>query len=366
MKNWTPEEDKLLEEMIKKEMTTDEMAMKLKRTFKSVQHRRASVAKGLKMNYAPAVPTKKQNISALIIQSLKEELANSRLTKIISHSSPKNEKGDTLVIDFADWHVGRLVRDEEGKELYNEKIFEERINILLSEILSLLDDYISKGTPIKDVVIISTGDILDGMGIFASQETVSEMSPPFQVMKAVNVIKGFILSLLNRKLSIDFYGVKGNHGEIRGEGGKQKDPDANWDIMLYLILEFWAIDKLKNEKVKIHYSELDYLNFETQGWKYHIRHLAPRDSDTPSGKAKFLGWAKKHGCQVIVSGHWHHYLFTDRSGITVIRGGSLPGIDDLSERMAEESEPIQLIWGCSKNRPVSFMYAIDIGERKKK
>jgi len=315
----------------------------------------------------PKVPKqKKQNLSTLIIQSLKEELI--RVTPLERKDKINRlvKEGDTLCIDFSDWHLGRLVRDEEGKELYNEKIFEERINVLLNEILTLLDDYISKGTPIKDVVIISTGDILDGMGIFASQETVSEMSPPLQVMKATEVIKNFIVALLNRKLNVNFYGTKGNHGEIRGESGKQKDPEANWDLMLYLILDFWAKTILKNEKVKIHYSELDYLNFEIQGWKYHIRHLAPRDADTPSGKAKFLGWAKKHGCQVIVSGHWHHYLITDRSGITVIRGGSVSGIDDLAERMAEESEPIQLIWGCSKNRPVSFMYAIDLGERKRK
>jgi len=307
----------------------------------------------------------KVNLSTLIIQTLKDELANVEPYKL-DISSKINKMGDTLMIQFADWHIGRLVRDEEGKELYNEKIFKERINVLLKEILSLLDDYITKGTPIKDVVIVSTGDILDGAGIFASQETVSEMSPPFQVMLATEVIKNFILSLLNRKLTVKFYGVKGNHGEIRGEGGKQKDPEANWDLQLYLILDFWARTILKKEQVEIHYSELDYLNFEIQGWNYHIRHLAPKEVDTPSGKAKFLGWAKQHKCQVIVYGHWHHFLFTDRSGITIIRGGSVTGVDDLAERMAEESEPIQMIWGSSRNRPVSFVYAIDLGERKRK
>ena len=310
-------------------------------------------------------PLKVGQIGRILIQELKVQLTELPIS-MISHSIHTTKVGDTLMIQFADWHIGRLVRDEEGKELYNEKIFKERINILLKEILALLDDYISKGTPIKDVVIISTGDILDGMGIFASQETVSEMSPPFQVMLATEVIKNFILSLLDRKLTVKFYGVKGNHGEIRGEGGKQKDPEANWDLQLYLILDFWARTILKKEQVEIHYSELDYLNFEIQGWHYHIRHLAPKEVDTPSGKAKFLGWAKQHKCQVIVYGHWHHFLFTDRSGITIIRGGSVTGVDDLAERMAEESEPIQMIWGSSKNRPVSFVYAIDLGERKRK
>lgn len=313
----------------------------------------------------PKKSLKVGQIGKILIQELKEQLIELPTT-MASRSIHTTKLGDTLMIQFADWHIGRLVRDEEGNELYNEKIFKERINILLKEILALLDDYITKGTPIKDVVIISTGDILDGAGIFASQETVSEMSPPFQVMLATEVIKNFILSLLDRKLTVKFYGVKGNHGEIRGEGGKQKDPEANWDLQLYLILDFWARTILKKEQVEIHYSELDYLNFEIQGWHYHIRHLAPKEVDTPSGKAKFLGWAKQHKCQVIIYGHWHHFLFTDRSGITIIRGGSVTGVDDLAERMAEESEPIQMIWGSSKNRPVSFVYAIDLGERKRK
>ena len=367
MSKWTKEEDIKLKELVEKGLLTEEIAKMMNRSFRSIVHRRADVTRGKpKMQKEVVVKEKSKPISAIIIQTLKDELGKVTPLERTEKTARLIKKGDTLCVDFSDWHLGRLVRDEGGNELYNEKIFEERINVLLNEILTLLDDYISKGTPIKDVAIISTGDILDGMGIFASQETVSEMSPPLQVMKATEVIKNFILALLNRKLTVNLYGVKGNHGEIRGEGGKQKDPEANWDLMLYLILDFWAKTILKDKKVQIHYSELDYLNFEIQGWKYHIRHLAPRDADTPSGKAKFLGWAKKHGCQVIVSGHWHHYLITDRSGITVIRGGSVSGIDDLAERMAEESEPIQLIWGCSKNRPVSFMYAIDLGKRKRK
>jgi len=274
-------------------------------------------------------------------------------------------KGDTLVIQFTDWHVGKIIIDEFGAEIYNAKIFKERIDKLLTEILTLLDQYITKGTPIKDVVIISTGDILDGMGIYASQETQSEMAPPFQVMLATNVIQSFILSLLQRKLIVSFFGVKGNHGEIRGDGGKSKDPNANWDLMLYLILDFWCRTALKDKRVQIRYSELDYMNFEIQGWRYHIRHIAPVQSESPAGKAKFLGWAKKHRIDALVYGHYHHWMMTDRSGITVFRGGSVCGPDDLAETMAEESEPIQLIWGVSKHRPLSFGYAIDLGERKK-
>ena len=312
------------------------------------------------------LPPKKETKSRPVglIEELKVKLSELPKTDI-KVSTYKPKEGDTLIVHFTDWHIGRIVKNEDGKEIYDVKIFKERVGKLLSEILTLLDLYIVKGTPIRDVVIISTGDILDGMGIFASQESVSETSPPFQVMLAVEVIQNFILSLTGRNLSVSFYGVKGNHGEIR-EGGKAKDPNANWDLMLYLILQFWAKAIIKDGNITIHYSELDYLNLTVQGWKYHIRHIAPQQSDTPASKAKFLGWARKHNCHALVYGHYHHYGIGDRSGVTVIRGGSLTGSDEYSEQLAEESEPIQLMWGCSKNRPVTFIYAIDLGQRKQK
>ena len=136
--------------------------------------------------------------------------------------------------------------------------------------------------------------------------------------------------------------------------------------MLYLILDFWAKSVLKSNKVSINYSELDYLNLNIQGWKYHIRHIAPQQSETSAGKAKFLGWAKKHGFNALVYGHYHHWGVWDRSGITVFRGGSIPGVDEFAETLAEESDPTQLIWGCNQKRPLTFFYPVDLGRKGKK
>ena len=367
MKNpkWTKEKLDLVKKYLEMGTNVREISTSLKVSFDSVNHaiRRYNLRAGVKSS--------KQNPGKTFIRANKELIYE--LKSQLDTATPLKrkitkeiiKKGDTLVIHFTDWHIGKVVKNEAGLELYNTTIFKERIQKLNREMLRLLDDYIRKGTPIKDVIIISTGDILDGMGIYASQETQSELSPPFQVMLGVETIQSFILALLERKLNVSFYGCKGNHGEIRGERGKAKDPNANWDLQLYLILDFWAKQVLKNENVKIFYSELNYLNFEVQGWKYHIRHIAPQQSETSAGKAKFLGWAREHNCDVLVYGHYHHYGITDRSGVTVIKGGSIVGADEFAEQLAEESEPIQLIWGVSSHRPTTFIYAIDLGKRKK-
>lgn len=361
-KKWTVNDLKLLKKLANK-MSIREVANVMNRSYCSVEkkaHREGIFFPTFFENKAKQKDTKNTDL----IYALKEELSEFK-EKMVVNSNKIVKSGDTLMIQFTDWHVGKVVKNEIGNEIYNETIFKERINLLLAEMLTLLDSYIRKGTPIKDVVIMSTGDILDGQGIYASQEVNSEMSPPFQVMLAIGIIQKFILALLERDLTVTFYGVKGNHGEIR-EGGKSKDPNANWDLMLYLILDFWVKSFIKKEKIQIYYSELNYLNFEVRGWKYHIRHIAPIQTATSAGKAKFLGWARKHQCDVVVYGHYHHWGISDRSGITVFKGGSVVGIDELAERMAEQSEPIQLIWGCSKNRPLSLFYPVDLGRRNKK
>lgn len=297
-----------------------------------------------------------------LVANLKSLLSSTKPYTLPKQS--KFKKGDTLNILISDWHIGRLIKDENGTTIYNVEVAKTQIKAFIEETLTLLDNYISKGTPISNVNILSVGDILDGMGIFASQETLSELSPPFQVFEAVKLLQEFILALMERKLEVSFYGVKGNHGEIR-VNGKAPDPSANWDMVLYLVLDFWSREVLKGKGFTVNYSELDYLNFNNRGWIYHLRHIAPSQSETSGGKAKFLGWVKKHGCSVVAYGHFHHWGIWDRSGITVIRGGALTAGDEFAESLAEESEPIQVIWGCNEKRPVTFVYPVDLGVRKK-
>jgi len=43
----------------------------------------------------------------------------------------------------------------------------------------------------------------------------------------------------------------------------------------------------------------------------------------------------------------------------------LPGTDDFAETLAEESTPVQLLWGVSHKRPLTFFYPVDLGEKTK-
>ena len=302
--------------------------------------------------------SKKENLSAMIIQSLKEELANVKPYKSAIQTKVDN-KGDTLVIQLSDLHAGKIVTDQEGNVIYDENIFRTRIDILCEQILKLLDNNISKGVPIKDVIILSTGDQANGENIYATQAYEQELAPPKQVMLVVDVITKLITSLLNRKLNVTFYGVRGNHGRT----GKDTDVTSNWDAMIYMILDFWARLVLKNPKLQIKFAETEHMVLDIRGHGYLIRHICPEQCDSPAGRAKINEWARRHKVEAIVYGHWHHFGLNDVDGVRVIRGASLVGGDSLSESMAKHSSPMQLVWGVNEARVTSFFYAVDLGEK---
>ena len=362
---WTEKEVKYLKDNYNSYSVRD-LASALKRNYDSVEHK----ARAMALLKTPpkdsnteeiALPSKKdtKNLDKLIIQTLKDELSNVK-PYMASTQSKVDVKGDTLVIQLSDLHAGKIVKDQEGLTIYDENIFRTRINILCEQILKLLDNNISKGVPVKDVLILSTGDQANGENIYATQAYEQELAPPKQVMLVVDVITKLITSLLDRKLPVTFYGCRGNHGRT----GKDTDVTSNWDLQIYLILDFWARLVLKNPKLQIKFAETEHMVLDIRGHGYLIRHIAPEQCDSPAGRAKINEWARRHKVEVVVYGHWHHFGFNDVDGIRVIRGGSIVGGDSLSESMAKHSFPLQLVWGVNEARATSFFYAVDLGEKK--
>jgi predicted phosphodiesterase len=301
-----------------------------------------------------------KEVNKILMSSLREQLSETKPYK--SADLKISGKGDSLVIHLTDLHAGKIVKDQEGKTIYNEDIFKYRMDRLCEQILKLLDNHIKRGIPIVEVVIISTGDNANGENIYATQAYEQELAPPYQVMLVVEVISKLITSLLDRNLNVSFYGIRGNHGRL----SKEANPADNWDSMIYLILDYWSKFVLKNSHLQIKYADTEYLTFEIRKHKYMIRHIAPEQPDTPAGRVKFNEWARTYKAEGIVYGHWHHFGLFDVDGIRVFRGGSIIGGDSLSESMAKSSEPIQCIWGVNEHRVSTFFYAVDLNEYKEK
>ena len=302
---------------------------------------------------------KKQNLSALIIQSLKEELSEVK-PYIASAQSKLDMKGDSLCIHLTDFHAGKVVKNQEGEIIYNEEIFRNRINRLCEQILKLLDNNISKGVPIREVILLLNGDLCNGENIYLTQAFEQEAAPPTQVMLVIDVLTKLIMSLLKRNLSVKVFGIRGNHGRT----AKDTDVASNWDLMTYEILDFWAKLVLKNPKLQIKFAETEHIVFDIRGHKFMMRHICPEQVDSPAGRVKINEWARQYGVEGIVYGHYHHAAISDCDNVRVIRGGSPVGGDSLSDSMAKHSEPIQIIFGVNEQRITTFIYFVDLGEKK--
>lgn len=359
---WNRDKLQLLETLLNQGLTISQVAKEMHESYDSVEH---AIRKYNLRSQSPVAkarstekPKNEKQISADVISNLKETLANIEPYKA-SLESNIDKNGDTLVIHLTDLHAGKIVKDQEGNVVYDEKVFRARMDRLCQQILKLLDHNIVKGVPITDVVILSTGDLANGEGIYATQAFEQELAPPRQTMLVVEVIQKLILALLARKLPVQFYGIRGNHGRT----GKDTDVASNWDLMIYLILDFWAKAVLKNPKLQVKYAETEHMKLDIRGHGYLIRHIAPEQVDSPAGRVKINEWARRHEVEGIVYGHYHHAGIFDCDSIRVFRGGSTVGGDSLSENMAKHSEPLQLVFGVNEHRVSTFIYLVDLGEK---
>jgi len=354
--NWTNSELKIVDKLKAEGKTIPEIADILSKSYDSVAHKyRHSTSK--KPNISFTQPKKsKQELSSSLNSQLKDELSLIEPYKVAPQSKI-DIKGDTLVIHLTDLHAGKIVKDQEGRTVYNELIFKERIDRLCEQALKLLDNNISKSVPITNVALISTGDLANGEGIYATQAYEQEIAPPRQVMSVVDVISKLIVSLLSRGLSVEFYGVRGNHGRT----GKDTDVASNWDLMIYMILDFWSKAILKNPKLQIKYAETEHMVFKLRGHGIMITHIAPEQVDSPAGRVKINQWARRHCVDIIIYGHYHHAGIFDCDNVKVIRGGSTVGPDSLSDSMSKYSEPKQVVFGINEKRTTTFIYLLDLG-----
>jgi predicted phosphodiesterase len=264
--------------------------------------------------------------------------------------------GTSVGLLLSDWHVGKLIKDEHGNKLYDTDEFNKRVDILIEQILKLLDRHMKSHLEVEEFVIFAVGDFANGEGIYPTQAFDQETAPPKQVMDSVYAFLKIINCVLQRGISVKFYGVMGNHGRL----AKDADPLANWDLMIYKLIEFWQmVTKPKNFKMQ--YSERDYLNVNVRNWIYHIRHKAVNQDETSAGDSKFKGWKELHDADIILSGHFHHWGMNERG----IMGGSLCGPDDLSERMAVSTgEPTQIIWVITDKYPHTNIFPIRVYKKR--
>jgi hypothetical protein len=283
------------------------------------------------------------------LQTLREETAR---TCSVSLRRAESKEKESLVVMISDCHMGRIIRDDANREIYNMDIAAERIMSTPERVCKALSS--EQMENVDELVILLLGDHIDGEGIFPAQEMSLEDHATEQVIRATRAIWYMIQGFKARFPLVRVVTTRGNHGAATS-------PESNWDNILFLQLEL-LIDMTADPHLTIKNRYGEYNTLEVKGWKGLVRHYAPVQADTAGGIKKFAGWYGIHNWDFFSFGHWHHWGVMTWNSKPIFRNGSLMGPDDYAEHLAVHDDPVQLVFGVTEEAIPSSIHPIRYGE----
>ena len=164
---------------------------------------------------------------------------------------------EDIGIVLADHHVGRET------STYNPVIYKARMDYLLDSVMTIINLH----RPIRNAYIFALGDMVHGESIYKGGHIEEcKVGAYGQIHEhAVPALSEFLVSLSQGVTSIEWYGVRGNHGQY----DRTAVPRTNWDNFLYKELE----TTLKNQKnIKIIVSTDFYQLATIRGFRFFLIH----------------------------------------------------------------------------------------------
>lgn len=267
------------------------------------------------------------------------------------------DDAESIVLLLSDLHIGKLTVGPDGETTYDTEIAISRVRQLTQSVKRVIS-FAQKSTTIDEIVIAICGDALDGDQIYRTHAYNLDDHVAGQLKAATKSLWELVVELANiegiKKVRVAT--VRGNHGRL----GMDAHVDSNADNLLYDNLQF-AATLHGDPRITVTTKYSSYHVIEVRGHRMLLTHEAPLTCDTPSARAKLMGWIDLYDVDCILSGHWHHEQIATIADRYIFRNGSLPGSgDDLSHRMGVKSSPCQLLFGVSKHRLPTFIYPVTL------
>lgn len=247
--------------------------------------------------------------------------------------------GSSLCILLSDTHIGKHT------DTFNKNVFRERILSIADKILT----DIALPADLQEIVLMLAGDMLEGEDIYASQAHHLEMPVIDQVQIAVSVFWELTMRLRNRfNVPVRIEVVPGNHGRV----SKMASEKSNWDNVIYQNL-FFMVNVAKEPLISMNLNFDSFNVFKVQDKTGMMYHHGTKHLGTPAMQTKVAGWIYTKEFDFMCHGHWHHWEVGSQFGRLVMKNGSLPGDDDLSERMGVFDPPRQGWLLVRKGQPIN-------------
>lgn len=275
----------------------------------------------------------------------------------ISAASVPSDYEQDVIIHRSDDHIGDVVEDEYGEEIYNPSMAVNAIRKVTSRSIQYADLF-SGADDVGTVHLLLGGDTVTGENIYDGQAHNICLTLTEQVELAVLVYYQQIQNLSERFPNVQVVCQRGNHGELRGSG---MSDEANADTLVYKWLD--AMVRLSQnfgalENVTFIQSDANkYTNFTVRGHKAHLRHGqdALEHIGTSAGKKKWYHWKDRHDYDIAFRGHYHEFKVESISESPILMSGSLCPPDDYEDSLAEYSQPTATVVGVTDDHPMAWV-----------
>lgn len=279
--------------------------------------------------------------------------------------TPGNED---MVLHFTDLHIGDVVEDQTGTEIYNTDIAQKAVETVTRNTLKLKETM--GGVAEYDTLhVLYGGDMITNENIYDGQAFDIESMLADQMTKAVSSLTNQLKSFAEAFETVNVICQPGNHGKTRASGVSKQ---ANMDLVTYR----WIDDRLRE-------SEYDNLNFTTSeakwyrtfglrggewtGFLTHGQDSLEHVDATAASSRDWRGWLNEFDFSVGYRGHYHTAKREPiQNGPTIFQSPSPKPSDEWASKIGKGSihgthKRLATVHGVSDKRPVTWECVVDAG-----
>jgi len=266
---------------------------------------------------------------------------------------PVNRSGNqSLVLHRGDDHFGAVVEDENGDEVFNTDIAEERLQKYFDFAINVADE---RDAVFDEAVLMIGGDVVTNEAIFPHQSFEIDCTVDEQITRATSHYIESIRRLSERFPSVRVVCQHGNHGEFEGEN---QSPSANADDIIYDQLDLMVrrSDGLDNVEV-VTSDRPNFVNFTVRGFEAHLRHGTHMNPTIGGSSAErdWRGLLHSHDFDIAYRGHYHNHRVENVMGVPVVMTGSICPAGDYEEKQSLFGKPVNYVHGVTDDNPFAWV-----------
>lgn len=284
---------------------------------------------------------------------------------LITPQDPEPGNED-MVLHVTDLHIGDVVENEHGNEVYNTAVAKRVMNHITEKVLHLRKT-MSAISNFDTLHILYGGDMVTNENIYDGQAYDIESMLADQMTDAVAAMTNQIKSLASEFEALNVVAIPGNHGKTRASGVSKQ---ANMDLVAYR----WLDDRLREAKmdnIDMNVGEATWhKTFELRGgeWTGFLVHGQDQQQHVDATAASSRDWRghlNKFELDVGYRGHYHSARVEPiQNGPFVIESPSPKPAGEFAEQIGESSvdgipERLATIHGVSDSRPITWLFHVD-------